>query len=423
MKKFLIIAIIIVGLISCAHEHSDEHVHDTHNHSESCEHEHEHEHDTHNHSESCEHEHEHEHEHGYIDDGHSHDEEEAASNMVAFSHEQASKVDFDVMMVEMRNVANIIKTTAQIVNAQDDTRVITASTDGVVEFAKTSFVAGSEVKNGQQLFSINNSNMNENNLAVRQEEIGAEYKRAKASYERKKVLFDDRLVSEDEMLLAEAEYLKAKKAYENMQDNFAGGRQVAKSPVNGFVSELLVENGTYVEAGQTIMTVSRNENLYLEANLQSRYYPVLKDIVTADIRVMGSDKVFSIEQLGGRLLSYSRSTSTANPLISVVFEIKNNGVLLAGSFVELFIKTRSDEQGIMVPNTAIVEEMGRHFVFVQTKPELYEKRAVSLGMTDGSSTLVTGGLEAGERIVSRGAIYVKLVQGSGKLDPHAGHVH
>ena len=106
-----------------------------------------------------------------------------------------------------------------------------------------------------------------------------------------------------------------------------------------------------------------------------------------------------------------------------MFEIKNNGVLLAGSFVELFIKTRSDEQGIMVPNTAIVEEMGRHFVFVQTKPELYEKRAVSLGMTDGSSTLVTGGLEAGERIVSRGAIYVKLVQGSGKLDPHAGHVH
>ena len=89
MKKFLIIAIIIVGLISCAHEHSDEHVHDTHNHSESCKHEHEHEHDTHNHSESCkhEHEHEHEHEHGYIDDGHSHDEEEAASNMVAFSHE------------------------------------------------------------------------------------------------------------------------------------------------------------------------------------------------------------------------------------------------------------------------------------------------------------------------------------------------
>ena len=418
MKKFLIIAIIIVGLISCAHEHSDEHVHDTHNHSESCEHEHEH--DTHNHSESCEHEHEHE--HGDIDDGHSHDEE-SASNMVAFSHEQASKVDFDVMMVEMRNVANIIKTTAQIVNAQDDTRLITASTDGVVEFAKTSFVAGSEVKNGQQLFSINNSNMNENNLAVRQEEIGAEYKRAKASYERKKVLFDDRLVSEDEMLLAEAEYLKAKKAYENMQDNFAGGRQVAQSPVNGFVSELLVENGTYVEAGQTIMTVSRNENLYLEANLQSRYYPVLKDIVTADIRVMGSDKVYSIEQLGGRLLSYSRSTSTANPLISVVFEIKNNGVLLAGSFVELFIKTRSDEQGIMVPNTAIVEEMGRHFVFVQTKPELYEKRAVSLGMTDGSSTLVTGGLEAGERIVSRGAIYVKLVQGSGKLDPHAGHVH
>ncbi|MGN0033170.1 MAG: efflux RND transporter periplasmic adaptor subunit [Candidatus Limimorpha sp.] len=399
MRKHLIISIITLGLISCANGQSDKHEHE--------------------HAGTCEHEHE----HIVIEEEHNHDEEEVASNMVSFTHEQASKVDFEVMTVEMRNVDNIIKTTAQIIPAQYDTRIITASTDGVVEFTKANIVAGTEVSQGQHLFSISNSNMNENNLAVRQEEFSAEYKRAKAAYERKKVLYDDKLVSEEDMQLAEAEYLKAKKAYENMQENFADGKQVAKSPVNGYVKELLVENGTYVTAGQMIMTVIRNEDLYLEANLQPRYYTVLKDIVSADIRVMGSDKVYSIEQLGGRLLSYSRTTSLSNPLISVLFEIKNNGELLVGSFVELFIKTSSDKQGIMVPNTAIVEEMGSHFVFVQEKPELYEKRAVSLGMTDSSNTLITKGLKAGEKIVSRGAIYVKLVQGSGKLDPHAGHVH
>ena len=79
--------------------------------------------------------------------------------------------------------------------------------------------------------------------------------------------------------------------------------------------------------------------------------------------------------------------------------------------------------GIMLPNTAIVEEMGIYCVFVQTCVDSFEKRLITKGVTDGYNTQILKGVEAGDKVVSKGAINVKLAQGSAALDPHAGHVH
>ena len=78
---------------------------------------------------------------------------------------------------------------------------------------------------------------------------------------------------------------------------------------------------------------------------------------------------------------------------------------------------------VAVPRTAIVEEMGSYFVFVQNSPISFEKRSVELGATDGHLVKVNKGVHKGERIVTKGAVVLKLSQGAAALDPHAGHVH
>ncbi len=60
---------------------------------------------------------------------------------------------------------------------------------------------------------------------------------------------------------------------------------------------------------------------------------------------------------------------------------------------------------------------------MQVTPELFEKREVKTGITDGIKTEILSGLSTHERIVTKGAFLVKLAQSSGALDPHAGHVH
>ncbi len=89
----------------------------------------------------------------------------------------------------------------------------------------------------------------------------------------------------------------------------------------------------------------------------------------------------------------------------------------------MYLMTRPDTEALTVPNTAFIEEQGIFYIYVQENPEEYEKREVKTGTTDGLRTVIISGLTDDERIVTRGAVFIKLAQSAGALDPHAGHVH
>ena len=438
MKKLLIIAAIIVGLISysCVNRQQTTDNSHSHQHSESCSHNHDHDHNhdhsthSHEHSATCDHDHDHDHNHDHNHDhsthnhdhsDHSHDHHHEGG--ITFGIDQQSKIDFEVVEVVSEPLYQIIRTSAQILPSQESEKILTATTSGIVSFENKDIVEGLEVKSGQTLFSIDNDNMADGSLAVRRQEIEAEYEKAKAEYERKQSLAEDKLISQSELLDAKTEYLKAEKHYQNMIQNYPEGKTLHRATISGSIKDILVPNNSYVEAGQPIMTLAKNDRLYVRADLQSKYYPVLKDIKTANIKTPNDGKVYSLNDLSGRLLSYGKTTDVSNPLIPITFEIKNNGILLPGSFVEIFITAESNEMGIMLPNSAIVEEMGIYCVFVQTCTDSFEKRIITKGVTDGNNTQILKGVKAGERVVSKGAVNVKLAQGSAALDPHAGHVH
>ena len=415
MKRIFLVIAIAVGLISCSNDNSQQSTDNGHNHS-------------HEHSASCSHNHDHDHDHNHDHDHSAHSSQPAAHNhdhgddAITFSVDQQKKIDFEVVEAISEPLYQIIRTSAQIIPSQDSEKILTATTSGIVTFENKDIVHGLDVKSGQILFSIDNDEMADENLSTRRQEIEAEYEKAKADYERKQSLAEDKIISESDLIDAKTEYLKAKKHYDNMLKNYPEGKTLHRATISGSISEILVPNNSYVEAGQPIMTLAQNDKLYVRADLQSKYYPVLKDIKTANIRT-NDGIVYSLDELAGRLLSYGKTTDVANPLIPVTFEIKNNGNIIPGSFVEIYITAESDKMGIMLPNSAIVEEMGIYCVFVQTCVDSFEKRIITKGVTDGNNTQILKGVKAGERIVSKGAINVKLAQGSAALDPHAGHVH
>lgn len=440
MKRILLVIAIIAGLVSCANDKAQQAAHNhNHQHSESCTHDHNHDHDhnhehdhdhnhdhaTHNHDHNHEghnHNHDHDHAHSQQPAAHSHEAHDHGDGAINFPIDQQKKIDFEVVEVVTEPLYQVIRTSAQIVPSQEGEKILTATTSGIVTFENKDLVQGLDVKAGQILFSIDNDEMADGSLAVRRQEIEAEYEKAKAEYERKQALAEDKIISESELLDAKTEYLKAQKYYDNMLQNYPEGKTLHRATITGAISEILVPNNSYVEAGQAIMTLAQNDKLYLRADVQSKYYPVLKDIKTANVRT-NDGIVYTINELGGRLLSYGKTTDINNPLIPVTFEIKNNGNLIPGSFVEIFITAESNKMGVMLPNSAIVEEMGIYCVFVQTCVDSFEKRIITKGVTDGSNTQILKGVKAGERVVSKGAVNVKLAQGSAALDPHAGHVH
>ena len=432
--------------------HSHDHGHDAHaGHSHShgeADHDcssHDHNHDAHaGHSHDHAHSHDahvgHSHDHGDADHDcsshdHSHDvpavfsdvsfvafgsQTEGAADDVAFSKEQSWKIDFATAVVEKQNFGGAVKVVAKVVATPQDFTTIVATTSGKVQFVGN-VVEGKEVVAGEPLFYLEGGDVTDNDAAVKYAEAESNYLLAKSDYERKKLLFNDMVVSERDLEAAEALYKQAEARYKSLNRSFGGGKVTLKAVKNGYIASLLVSNGDYVEPGTPIATVQCNGNYNIVAELPVRFAPQLRNIADVNI-VLPTGEAFSMNSAGGSVVAVGSAANGCNMLPLTISAGVIDGVV-PGSIVTLYITSVGDTKAVVVPRTALVEEMGNFFVFVQNNPISFEKRAVEVGATDGIMVQVLDGVAAGERVVTKGAVSLKLSQGAVALDPHAGHVH
>ena len=432
--------------------HSHDHGHDAHaGHSHShgeADHDcssHDHNHDAHaGHSHDHAHSHDahvgHSHDHGDADHDcsshdHSHDvpavfsdvsfvafgsQTEGAADDVAFSKEQSWKIDFATAVVEKQNFGGAVKVVAKVVATPQDFTTIVATTSGKVQFVGN-VVEGKEVVAGEPLFYLEGGDVTDNDAAVKYAEAESNYLLAKSDYERKKLLFNDMVVSERELEAAEALYKQTEARFLSLKRSFGGGKVTLKAVKNGYIASLLVSNGDYVEPGTPIATVQCNGNYNIVAELPVRFAPQLRNIADVNI-VLPTGEAFSMNSAGGSVVAVGSAANGCNMLPLTISAGAIDGVV-PGSIVTLYITSVSDTKAVVVPRTALVEEMGNFFVFVQNNPISFEKRAVEVGATDGIMVQVLDGVAAGERVVTKGAVSLKLSQGAAALDPHAGHVH
>lgn len=350
------------------------------------------------------------------------DAKATSSNGVVFTKEMSWKVDFSTDSCRTMPFGQVIHTMAQVQPSQGDEYAITAKADGIVSI-NGELTEGKSVKAGQALFSIESGGLAEGNLDVRYQEAENNYLLAKAEYERKQVLAADNIVSNSELQQAKTHYENAKSVYQSLKRNFSSGRQSVGAPISGHLRQLSVRNGDFVRAGQTMAVVSQNRDLFVKAEIQPKYYPMLSEIASATFRNPATGVSYSLEELGGQLVSYGKSVDLQRPLLPVLFRIDNTKDWIPGSFVELFIRTQGSQPVITVPCKAVLEEMGNHFVYVQLTPEYFEKWQVNIGRTDGINTEIASGLSGSERVVVNGAVLVKIAQSAGGLDAESGHQH
>ena len=346
-----------------------------------------------------------------------------SSNGAVFPKEKSWSVDFATEEAVLEPFGQVIRATSRVQPSQEEVFTVSALTDGVVSIGAKALVEGREVRKGETLCIVKGSGTADENLATKYARAEADYNFARNEYERKKALASDRIVSESELRQAEAAFEIAKAVFENLKGNFDASGQSAKSPIEGFVTSVTVSNGQFVRAGDPIATVSRSRSLLVVAEIQPRYSACLKDICGATFKDIDSGRIWTLDELGGKVVSYGKSVSSDSPLIPVTFSVPNKGGFIPGSFLQTRIITRSETPAITLPTTSLIEEQGNYFVYRQLTPEYFEKTPVTIGASDGLRTEIRSGLSAGERVVSKGAMFVKLAQASGALDPHAGHNH
>lgn len=351
------------------------------------------------------------------------DQKEIKSNgEISFLKEQAWGIDFSTTLIIETDFHDVIKTSGQILSAVGDEIIVTSGARGIVQFAGANILEGAEIKADQKMFSIGGGQLSESNVDISYKEAKANYDRTKKDYERMSELVKDKIVSEKAYQQSKAEWEKAEARFMVMMKNHSAQGQTISSPLTGYIKNVFVNEGEFVEAGTPLTTISKNEKLLLQANVSQKYFDKLKDVRSANFKPVNSSKIYRIKDLNGRLLSYGKSSSGDNPFIPLTFEFSNTSDILAGSLAEVFLQSTMIKNALVVPVKSLIEEQGLFYVFVQTGGESFAKREVKLGAEDGLHVQVISGIKTGERVVDKGAYQIKLSAASGAMPDH-GHEH
>lgn len=372
------------------------------------------------------HDHDHDHEAGHHDVAHEHEHdhghEDEDAFVVVFTHEQREHIPFRLDTLSMQPFGRVVRTVARVAATPAGRQVVTARTAGIVHWSDGVYYAGSTVRQGQLLGTVSADGFVDD-LSVRLIQAESEYQSAKKEFERHHELMAEHIVTENDYLRAETAYRQAEASYNALQRSFGNGVQRLQAARSGYVGEVTAPEGAYVEAGAQLMTVLSADRISLEAMVAPSDMDVLSRFASATLSLQTDNTVYDLADWNGKLCATGRSVTADSPLVQAVFEADNPLNLLPGQFVTMFLQADGGGDVLTVPNSALVEEMGSIFVFVQLTDETFEKRLVTCGATDGRVTVLTSGAAAGEVVVAEGAVMVKLSQASGALDAHSGHVH
>ncbi len=348
------------------------------------------------------------HDHDHEGDAHSEATEEGhhhAPDEIEFSTEQARAAGVEVTTLQPTDFSEVIEVSGQVLPASGAEATVSATMAGIVRFAGGALTEGQAVGNGQALFIVNGKPMADGNpAAVAQSEAKA----ARLALDRAEKLAAEKIISQRELEEARQRYEAASATAQSLGS--ATQSRAISAPIGGYLKTLLVRPGDYVSAGQALATVTQSKRVQLRADVPERYFGMLPRISTANFRMAydESDHVYSLSQLGGRLVSKGRASSTGESFVPVIFEFNNQGSIVSGSFAQVYLQGNVRSGVLAIPTEAITESQGVYFVYVQQSADSYRRVEVTLGSSDGLRTEILSGLRSGDKVVTRGATLVRL---------------
>jgi len=326
---------------------------------------------------------------------------------ITFLKEQAWKNDFFVEQIQAGDFSAVIHTSGELMPMPGEKKNIAATTRGMVRFVNPHLVQGAHVHKGEHLFTIASESLVEDNMKLKYEAAKNELEKSRQTYQRHKGLYKSEAISEKRYLDSRAAYLADSLAFYNLDTHISADGIKVLAPASGSLHELEVSDGLYVSEGSILAILSPDKSLMLRADLPQQYFSISQEITTANFKPAYTNQLMRLEDLDGELLAVGHSVKENDHYLPVNFLVNNNGSLLEGAFVEVYLIAGKKENVLSIPAGAIREEQGGKYVYVQVSGETYSKRRVNLGSSDGERVEVQKGLEAGERIVTRGSSLIK----------------
>jgi membrane fusion protein, heavy metal efflux system len=177
------------------------------------------------------------------------------------------------------------------------------------------------------------------------------------------------------------------------------------APIDGTVIGRKVGPGQYVrsDAADPLYSIADLSTMWLKANVPETDIAHVRVGQEIEVRVTAlPDRVFK-----ARISTIGAASDTATRRVVVRSEIPNpDRVLRSDMFASFKITICGGEPRPVVPIEAVIRDGNEAIVWVEREPMLFDRRKVKIGMERDGRVQVLEGIEAGEQVVGRGAVFI-----------------
>jgi cobalt-zinc-cadmium efflux system membrane fusion protein len=163
--------------------------------------------------------------------------------------------------------------------------------------------------------------------------------------------------------------------------------------------------GEQVAPGEAIVEIVNLETVWVEAPIFERDLEKL----SGKTRALFTTTAYPGTEFKGSVVDISPVIDPQKRTANVIFAVPNGGrPLRIGMQADVRLDTGESVDAMVIPAAAVLEHEGKKIVYVLLSGEEFERREVTLGDETGGKVAVLRGLKAGERVVTQGALQLKL---------------
>src|SRR5438477_3343449 len=358
---------------------------------------------------------------------------------------QSADKAIETQIVSAAPIAGAISATGKILVPEDRTAVIGPVNEGRI--VKLYAGQGSKVRKGQKLAELESADIDQAEAdylkALADAEnakrsAAAEIKLAQQTYDRTKSLYEKTVVPGKNVQSAEHDLEIAKATAANNAASTKAVLTAARrhllilglndatidglgakpglaatfalnAPIDGTVVERNATIGATVGTDASVFKIIDTSRVWIDANVFEKDLPRVRNGQPVKV----TTTAFPGTTFSGKVIFINSVVDAESRTVKVRTEVPNpDGRLKPDMFANVEIITDVNSTAISVLQSAVLDEGGKHIVFV-AEGNTYKPRQVQIGIKNGDRVEIVDGLKSGDKIVIKGN-YLLLQQSKGE---------
>lgn len=303
-------------------------------------------------------------------------EENDSEGVVVLNKNQREALNLKLDTFQMRNLTTVVKSNGQLEVPPASSAEVTAVIGGNVKEIKV--FHGDKVRKGQLLAVLEHPDY----IKLQEDfaEVANRLEYLQQEFERQQELFENNVGAGRDFQQSKAEYSTAKSRYEGlksrlqlinlspdkvMEGEFSNTITI-NSPINGFVNEVNIKVGTYVDATNKLFAISDNSAIHADFMVYEKDVYLVKEGQKVHFTVSNRPS----EELTATIFAIGKEFEANSRAVHVHAKINEKvSGLIPGMYINGHLHT-DENYTRALPNDAIVAEGTKSFIFILDKQAL-----------------------------------------------------